>query len=321
MNDDPAPILGLGQALNASVKIDAIENANINCGAPPHQGAPPTCDLHSVESPPICSATIWGPTESEKALASTFAANGFLQIDPSFLTGRGGSVAESRRKFLESIRRLPPDWECAAKNRFRRYGVFAYRPWDDDSSCLPPEWDAERGEHVVEYWQPPNVNPEYAGKRRLFAALTESQRNSLFLKDAIGACFRVAPWTESRKPIWVGVHVVRQVATSLLASTVSPNHLHLDGERFTFGFLLERSGVIGGENFIAPRKFANLHPTEVAPHVLQQFTLENQFAGWAVDDLRVCHHANGIGVAEGCEIAVRTMLLIDLCVSIPLRVS
>jgi len=260
--------------------------------------------------------------ESERLVADALERNGYARIHPNYLLARGGDVAIGRRDFLESIRELPIDWHCTDHNRYRRYGVFDLRPWSGDLESLPPAWDSEKGEFVMEYLQSSSLNPEHAGNVRMFAALTEAQRTNRFLRWAIETCFRSLPWKQTRRSILVGVHIIRLEAQRGMPSASSPDYLHRDGEPWTFGFLLERHGVVGGENVIAPAKLANIHPDELADRaVIERFTLEQPLEGWVVDDRKVSHYVSPVRVVGDRDRGSRTILLIDFCVAIPDRVE
>ena len=61
--------------------------------------------------------------------------------------------------------------------------------------------------------------------------------------------------------------------------------MHQDGEPVTFVHLIERVGVRGGVNIIAPPQFADQHPRDIPQGAkLDEFTIEESLESYAVVD-------------------------------------
>lgn len=239
-------------------------------------------------------------------------------------------LTEPWEALKSSFAHLPLDRHSSDGNRFRRYSQFIALPWRHTFELLPPVWDARRGEEVTEYFQDTSYNPTDGGQSRTFAALAPSQRQNPFLTWLLEYDLRQIPWTvkELHKPLLVGVHQVKHVASTGRAAASSPDCLHQDGEPFTFVHLIERSAnVVGGINTIAPTCYKNRQPSDVPPHdILAQFTLTNFLDSFVVADARVCHHVSAIDVMPAPEDAahrrggnsgVRSVLLIDFTPLVP----
>ena len=92
----------------------------------------------------------------------------------------------------------------------------------------------------------------------------------------------------------------------------SPNRVHRDGEHYTCAHLIDRHGVVGGENHIVDPEWAD-HEMAAVPQtaIRSAFTLENPLDTYIVRDDRVAHHVAGVTLAPGTESGSRTILLID----------
>lgn len=238
------------------------------------------------------------------AIATALAAHGYARVAPSFL----GAAISSRHltAFLDSCQELPPDLHARDSVRHRRHGRFLLNSVTHDLAPMPP---VDAG--VSLYRQSPHSNPEQAGQWRSFAALTSDQYESPFLISAIMLCFAALP-ALGPVEIEVGVHVVKNTARPGRPGRSTPNHLHQDGEPFTWAFLLSRGGVIGGENVFAEVTAAG-NPVERTPssQVIDRFVLLNPLQGWVVDDRRVSHYVSPVEVVTGAMEGHRTVLLID----------
>ena len=244
--------------------------------------------------------------------------DGYARTEPEFIADDSGDLAKARTSFLRTIRKNPLDGHCANGNRYRRYGVFILHPWSGMLESIPPVWDADQNERVARYLQSARINPEHGGKARAFAPLTTTQRTNLFLRSTIMRCFRSIPWSDLSQPVIVGVHVIQLIAHRDAPAVSSPDALHRDGEPWTWAFLLDRRGVIGGENTIAMPDAANKHPSEVSDRdIIDRFTLRKPFEGWVVDDRKVSHYVSPVSVDSKHVTGWRTILLIDFTPAVP----
>ena len=114
------------------------------------------------------------------------------------------------------------------------------------------------------------------------------------------------------------MHVVEFQVKPEQDVTSSPANLHRDGEPFTWAFLLHRQNVRGAENIIATADVAGKYPADISnDSILAQFTLENAWEGWVVDDAQVSHYVSKASVSPGAEMGWRTALLIDYSPACP----
>ncbi|MFK4492405.1 2OG-Fe dioxygenase family protein [Bradyrhizobium sp. USDA 336] len=251
-------------------------------------------------------------------VSTELARTGYARLDAAFFTGEGPDGDAARRKFAESCCDLPPDEHGLGANRYRRHGLFIVFPWNGTMVPIPSHWDEAGRRFVSHYLQSAGANPEHQGKVRSFAPLTEEQRNSSFLQKVIWSCLHVTPLRNVPQPVAVGCHIVRLVAKPGSPAMASPNCIHQDHEPFTFAALIERRGVIGGENLIAAPEAANQHPDEVERSaIIARFTLEHPWDGWVVDDKKVSHYLSPVEIAAGYDEGHRLILLVDFTPMIP----
>lgn len=254
----------------------------------------------------------------EKRAAEALASKGFAHLDSEFFGGRDPDLKRARIAFVESCRELPEDNHAGERNRNRRYGTFILLPWNWRLEPVPPVWDSEKKELVSRYLQSSQLNPEHNGKARSFAPLTEEQTSNAFLHHAIMASFRALRWPYPNQPVAVGCHIIELVAKPGARGVSSPDLIHRDGEPFTVAALIERNGIVGGENLITVPDVANRHPSEVpGDAIIERFTLERPWDGWIVDDKRVAHYVSPIEVADGYETGNRIVILIDFTPMVP----
>jgi hypothetical protein len=248
----------------------------------------------------------------ERRAAEALAVKGFAHLDSEFFGGRDSGLKRARNAFVETCRELPKDNHAGEHNRNRRYGTFILLPWNWRLEPVPPVWDPEKNELVSHYLQSSQLNPEYNGKARSFAPLTEEQTSNAFLRHAIMASFRSLRWSYPNQPVAVGCHIIELVAKPGARGVSTPDLIHRDGEPFTVAALIERKGITGGENLITVPEMANKHPSEVPRDaIIERFTLERPWDGWIVDDKRVAHYVSPIEVADGYEAGNRIVILID----------
>ncbi len=254
-----------------------------------------------------------------KALAEKerLQSEGYARLGPEFFRSESAGWEAARDDFIRGCAELPAD-EDQPESRHRRYGRFVLFPDSESLMPLPGIWCSERGYQVAHFYQPPELNQEHGGKQRPLAALTEAQRDSEFLRDAILKCFRLVDWDDHEFPVQVGVHLIKLLAKPASPGPSSPDEIHRDGEPFTAAILISRDGVDGAENLITVPEVANLHPSLVAEGaVKERFTLTRQLEGWIVADDRVAHYVSPVTVAEGYEQGHRTILLIDFAKMVP----
>jgi hypothetical protein len=249
----------------------------------------------------------------QRAVSKLLVSKGYARCGPDFVGTVEGDIGLARDAFMSSIRDIPLDPDCATGNRRRRYHVFYYHPWCHSLESKPPVFDPIRKERVMRFVQSADHNPEHQGNPRAFAPFTVEQRINGFLKFTIQKCHSCLGLDPTDSVI-VGAHIIQLVAPA----ASSPNLFHRDGEKWTWAFLLERSNVVGGENFIAKPEAANRDLSQVAESdVFERFTLETPFEGWVVQDDKVSHYVSPVTIGDNNTVGWRTVLLLDFCRAIP----
>ncbi len=258
-----------------------------------------------MESALTCDKQSW------PAVAASLRGRGFSTFTGELFERDPAYLVQAREKFIASCRDLPADFYSRSAGRNRRYGRFLLNPADRSLELIAPVWDRERCQHVTPYMQEGCFNPEHPGEKRVFAALTDAQASNPFLHSLIMRCFETLPWSYPGDVV-VGVHAVEFVVDFGQSITSTPGNVHCDGEPFTFGILIERDGVIGGENTIATVDAAGMHPDALASgQIKSRLTLEQPLDGWVVDDAKVAHSVSPVTGANHKGLGRRAMLLID----------
>jgi len=188
---------------------------------------------------------------------------------------------------------LPADQYCESGNRYRRHSRYVLLPWLDLLEPRP----------VSYYIQDRELNPADGGVTRTFERLSAPTEANAFLRAMILFDFSNTTFAE---PIWsmpvdVGVHAIRYVARPGFPVVPTPNHLHKDGEPYTFIHLIGRRGVTGGENLVADND----------KQPLVEITLTDCLDTVVVSDEDVYHHVEPIEAATGASKSYRDVLLID----------
>lgn len=243
--------------------------------------------------------------------------DGFALFTDSLFEGDGRDLLDAQEAFVASCRDLPRDPYSAASGRNRRYGRFVLDPWSSELDAVPPVWDGGRNEYVAHYRQLGSFNPEHSGSLRAFAPLTEAQTRNRFLHSLITRCFFAIP-TQWEGPVVVGIHILQYAPEGIQCVASSPASFHCDGEPFTWGFLVERTNVTGGENIFATLDAVGKGLTELSPNDIRaRVTLETPMEGWVVDDSKVSHYVGPFKAAEGAAVGKRTLLIVDFTPAAP----
>lgn len=245
--------------------------------------------------------------------------------DTGFAAFKGASfnmhaeMQQSLDALVASFDDLPPDQYDATGLRKRRYGRFVYIPWADVLLEQPSVVDSD-GNTVVEYFQPLSLNSVDGGKRRPFTPLHPVTRSNRALHELIRFDYWSLPerhdW--NGMPITVGVHQISLAPNSSQHAVSSPDHLHQDGEPFTYVHLMRRKNVAGGTNYIAGPECAGFHPRELEQDaILAKFTLAECLDSFVVDDSKVSHHVDEVFCIKGQKEARRDVFLIDFTPNMP----
>lgn len=224
---------------------------------------------------------------------------------------------EVSKKDLENLQTefidLPEDDYALGLNRFRRYSRAVIIPGENRIEWIH-DMEDENGEKISEYFQG-TFNPEFTDEYRCFPSLTEKAKQNNLLNQIIQIDFEKTYWEERDLllPVHVGVHFVKlKVEEDDQEAVSSPNHLHQDGEPFTFAHLISAVNLDGGSNAIATPRYAGALPETVpATDLLAEFKLENPLESYGVSDKKVSHYVSSIKKDKPGVVAERAVILID----------
>src|SRR5258708_23271373 len=128
--------------------------------------------------------------------------------------------------------------------------------------------------------------------------IEDSLKNDPFLADILWHDFDLTFWSEVQlgRPFVVGVHLVKLlVAGAGTRATSSPNHLHQDGEPFTFVHLVVRDNAVGATSVVAHPSCAPKMPEEVDPgQIYARFELQRPLDSYGVHDVSVSHDGSAL---------------------------
>lgn len=179
------------------------------------------------------------------------------------------------------------------KNRRRRHGRFLLLPWSNTIIYRP----------VGTYHQDKSYNPEDGGHARQLPGLTQRIVENIFLRELIKFDFWNLPISDDllTQAFDVGIHLISMVAKPGCPGTSSPDHLHKDGEPFTYIHLIGRQNIVGGESVVSDNQ----------KRVLVETILSGFLDTLVVADEAVYHWAKRIHVENGHDYGVRDVLLVD----------
>lgn len=214
-----------------------------------------------------------------------------------------------------SFSSLPPDpFKPDSVKRNRRY---SYAFIDRVTNEL--QWPPAAFASTCSYFQG-GFNPEHSGEARAFPSIPAAILRNPVLRLLIESDFSKVHWSsENLNPIKVGVHLVSQLVDGdSPVSVASPDCLHRDGEPYTFAHLVERTGILGGENTIATIDAVGKKSTELtSSERLTCFTLTQPLESYGVCDRLVSHAVDPIRLAPGEMAGSRDVILIDFTPSLP----
>lgn len=207
---------------------------------------------------------------------------------------------------------LPVDSYAKELNRYRKYARAVIVPGTDQVQWLP-SIETEEGE-MYKYFQG-SFNPEYTNSARDFPAIPERVRANRLLNDIVLFDYKQTFWREEDLllPVHAGIHFVKlEVENEGDIAVSSPNHLHQDGEPFTFAHLVHRQNVEGGLNAIGIPDVAGEVPEDVdESRLLEQMTLTEPLESYGVFDPMVSHYVAPVTKGDEEEKGQRSMILID----------
>jgi hypothetical protein len=251
---------------------------------------------------------------------NTLQQQGFVKFDIS-------EEIEVSKTDLENLKRefknLPADSYAPGLNRFRRYSRAIVIPGENRIEWIK-DMEGENGEKVSEYFQG-SFNPEFTDEYRCFPSLTESAKGNDLLNKIIQIDFNKTYWglRDLLLPVHVGVHFVKlKVEEDNQEAISSPNHLHQDGEPFTFAHLISAINLDGGVNAIATPKHAGSLPENVpSEDLLAEFKLEKPLQSYGVSDEKVSHYVSSIKKDKLGNVAERSVILIDFMPTVVAQVD
>ncbi|ERN53934.1 2OG-Fe dioxygenase family protein [Alkalihalophilus marmarensis] len=212
----------------------------------------------------------------------------------------------------EAFEYLPEDSYAKGLNRYRRYSRAIINPANKTLDWLPNI--EENGVIYSDYFQGA-FNPEFIDSYRRFPSITQDIKETQLLKDIIMNDYNLTFWKKEEllMPIHVGVHFVKLlVNTEGEIAISSPNHLHQDGEPFTFAHLVSRDNVFGGVNAIATPANAGKQPSDVGSEdLIVEFTLDSPLESYGVFDAKVSHYVGEIIKGTEDRPGERSVILID----------
>ncbi|AKG04840.1 hypothetical protein AAV35_008515 [Salimicrobium jeotgali] len=221
-------------------------------------------------------------------------------------------LEEELEEIKQEFATLPADSYAQELNRYRRYGRAVIIPGTGHVQWLPSV-RTEEGE-MYKYFQG-SFNPEYTDSARDFPAISEKMRENRLLDDIILFDYRQTFWREEDLllPIHAGVHFVKlEVDNEQEIAVSSPNHLHQDGEPFTFAHLVHRQNAEGGGNAIGTPHVAGEVPENVnEKQLLKQMTLTSPLESYGVFDPMVSHYVAPVTKGKEEMKGERSMILID----------
>ncbi|WP_347239808.1 2OG-Fe dioxygenase family protein [Polycladospora coralii] len=218
------------------------------------------------------------------------------------------NIAELKSEFHT----LPIDDYAKNCNRYRKYSRAVIFPNSLHIEWLP-NYQVD-GEQKSEYYQGA-FNSEYTGDYRSFHPLSDSIKLNPLLNEIIRFDFQQTFWNDRDLilPVHAGIHFVKLLVNQPDEYAVaSPNHLHQDGESFTFAHLITRSNVIGGNNVIADPRAAGKLPEEISDDlILESFDLTETLQSYGVCDDKVSHYVSGVAKGSEDKPGERSVILID----------
>ncbi|MFD1425851.1 hypothetical protein JOD24_002090 [Kroppenstedtia sanguinis] len=247
-----------------------------------------------------------------KSQTETFQKTGYIRFD--FSSDLGHPESQKQLKQLaQEFAELPLDPYNPNSHRYRRYSRGIILPWNNEFHWLP-NYQTPDGQQRCEYFQGA-YNSEYAEEYRAFSPLSEATKQIPLLSRIIQYDYEQTFWDQRTltMPIHVGVHFVKMLVRDAQAESVaSPDHVHQDGEPFTFCHLVERTNVLGGTNLIATPECAGKKREEVQPHQIhEEFELNHPLESYGVCDRMVSHYVSGVRLGAEDKVALRSAILID----------
>jgi len=257
-------------------------------------------------------------TRLSRSTAENLRNHGFCRFEAADVvpaSGSNGSVA----RLQAAAANLPVDPHAPTANRYRRYSNAILLPW-----CRKLEWMPNRqgpNGPYTEYYQEAEFNPEFPAMVRQMPPLEETLKQDPFLHELIWHDFDLTFWTEVQliRPFVVGVHLVKLLAAQPGSrATSSPNHLHQDGEPFTFVHLVVRDNAVGATTVVADPGCGGRMPEEIErAKIHAEFELQEPLDSYGVHDMAVTHYVSALERGPADRPGIRAALLTDFTPLVP----
>lgn len=225
----------------------------------------------------MASVTFLPPLSSPFQVAQELRNTGLAVLTPSDVALWAGCA-------LEELQELRPDWNALASDEYLKDGGRYRRR--RHSCFVVLDGDVQQVAHRA-HWQPIEYNALHGGMERWFEPLLPATvqrpvwaqllRALAALSDAVFAP-ALAP-----QPWFIEAHQFRIDTTDGIGRP-TPEGAHRDGVDLVAVFLVERSGVRGGET----RVF------EANARTGQRFTLTQPWSLMLLDDARMVHESTPI---------------------------
>jgi hypothetical protein len=230
----------------------------------------------------------------------------------------GLDAERCRERLQAAVDDLPRDPHATTVNRYRRYSPAILLPWHLRLDWVPNLGDPD--DPYTEYFQG-DYNPEYAGVIRQFPPLSDELKSDCDLHQVVLHDWSLTFWHERllTRPFIVGVHLIKlMVSEAGVRAVSSPDHLHQDGEPFTFVHLVARENAVGAHNVIAEAGCSGCQPEGVPPEaILDEFQLLRPLESYGVHDQAISHYVSSLERGPEERPAVRAALLVDFTPLLP----
>jgi hypothetical protein len=213
------------------------------------------------------------------ALADVQALGAVLKRQGYAVLG-ASAVAQLAAVALPELMSWRPDWnDLPLDNYLRDGGRYRRRR----HSCFVVEGDAVHRVAHRPHWQPLEYNALHGGLQRHFEPMDAALVGQTHWLQLLAWLGRVCSGLKGAQPWFVEVHQFRIDTTDGIGRP-TPEGAHRDGVDLVAVFLVERSGVKGGET----RVFDAAGPEG------QRFTLAEPWSLLLLDDARVIHESTPI---------------------------
>jgi hypothetical protein len=253
--------------------------------------------------------------------AESLRNNGYCRFKVEDVTSSPASDGGVAR-LQAAVDNLPIDPHAPSANRYRRYSNAILLPW-----CRKIEWLPNREGPTgpyTEYYQEAQFNPEFPALVRQMPPLEDELKADPFLHHILWNDFDLTFWSETQlvRPFVVGVHLVKLLVQEAGGrATSSPNHLHQDGEPFTFVHLVKRDNAVGARSVVADPSCAPRMPEDVDPAKIHaEFELREPMESYGVHDASVSHYVSAIDRGPEDRPGFRAAMLTDFTPLVPAAV-